>query len=151
MKKEQLRYGLKVTVKGMEGVFELHCYPPYEKQVPLYDDEGLFYAKVEELELAGPDTTELEAEFQKTFDTIHPLIQSNLEEAARLINEAVQLSEKNGIPFCPKAKLAWIAPSYIPKSFEKLFPEIAKDGDFWTTVTDAHGGYYKGWQYSQTC
>lgn len=155
MKLHELRYGRKVLFQGK--VYTVSANGPYKpNQIPLQDEESDIWdeheAHVDELEIVMEDELDplaLENEFQKVFEEVNPLIQSNLKEAARLINEAVALSEKSGVPFRPKDKLAWIAPSYIPKSFRDKFPHVEQD--FVEQVTDSYGGYYKGWQYSQTC
>lgn len=154
MKLHELRYGRKVIFQGKE--YEVCSNPPYKPhQIPLRNDDSTIwdapYAHVDELQIVEEDSQDplaLEAEFQQVFEQVHPLIQANLAEAARLINEAVSLSEKSGVPFCPKEKLTWIKPSYIPKSFREKFPNVEKD--FVEQVTDSYG-WHDGWQYSQTC
>src|SRR5574338_1369346 len=108
MKLEDLRYGRKVRFQGKE--YTVSCNGPYEAdEIPLTNDDCDIWdsphAHVDELELVmedGLDPLTLENEFQKVFEEVNPLIQSNLKEAARLINEAVSLSEKSGVPFRPK-------------------------------------------------
>lgn len=154
MKLEDLRYGRKVLFKGVE--YEVSCNGPYKPDmIPLRNDETDIwtspYAKLEELEIVKEDDQDplaIEAEFQQVFESINPLIQQNLKEAARLINEAVALSEKSGVPFRPQEKLVWMTPSYIPESFREKFPYVEQD--FVEQVTEAYG-CDDGWQYSQTC
>lgn len=94
--------------------------------------------------------TDLEKEFEKIFDEIHPQIQEKLAAAARLIDEAEALAEEHGVPFRPEKTIMFCRPSYIPQSMQEKFPDL--DSDFWTQVCDAWGGYdYEGWQQSQVC
>lgn len=94
-------------------------------------------------------SNELEKEFEKQFNLVHGKIQENLREASRLIDEAVALSDKYGIPFRPKVRHPFRM-SYLPESMNELFPNI--DHEFVTELTGAHGYWeYGGWQTSQTC
>lgn len=103
---------------------------------------------VDDIELH--DSSTLEERFQKLFEKVHPQIQAKLTDAATLINQAVELAEEHGIPFCPDENIMWCAPSYIPNSFKKKFPGL--DPEFWCDLTSAGGDErYGGWQQSQTC
>lgn len=94
-------------------------------------------------------TNDLEREFEKQFNEVHSQIQENLRQAAKLVEEAVALSEKYGIPFRPKVGFPFRM-SYLPESMKDLFPDI--DTDFVSELTEAHGYWeYGGWQTSQTC
>lgn len=111
--------------------------------------DATFKAELTELE-EEEKLSQLETEFRATFEKVHPEIQAKLEEAARLINEACALAEEHGVPFRPKKRLVFIAPSYIPRSFAQKFPELYEEYDLWADITGAHGSD-EGWQYSQTC
>lgn len=91
---------------------------------------------------------QLETDFEKAFNEVHDQIQLKLTQAAKLIEEAVKLSEDSGVPFKPEEPLTFVRPSYIPRSMEKKFPDI--DQDFVAELTDAYG-YDAGWQWSQVC
>ena len=91
----------------------------------------------------------LEAEFIKVFNEHHPEIQAKLAAASKLIEEAVAISEKYGIPFRPEEDIMWCNPSYVPTSYEEKFKGL--DWDFLYELTEAGGGGYDGWQMSQTC
>src|ERR1700723_2063982 len=67
---------------------------------------------------------DLEREFLKTFHAVHGKIQENLRQASLLIEEAVKLSEENGMPFRPKFNLCGFKMSYIPRSMEEKFPKL---------------------------
>ena len=95
-----------------------------------------------------PTENELEAAFKKACDEVYEQIQSKLAAASALINEAVELSDQYGVPFCPREDIMWCSPSYVPESFEKKFKGI--DYDFVYDLTEAGGGD-TGWQTSQTC
>lgn len=92
---------------------------------------------------------ELEQDFSDLYEKISPQIQEKMTAAAKLIDEAQKLSEEHGIPFRPETHIMWCRPSYIPRSLKEKFPEL--DSDFISDATDAWGGRYPGWQYSQTC
>lgn len=90
---------------------------------------------------------QLEEEFIKVYKEFGGEIQSRLDLAAQLINEAKELSEEHGLPFKPKGQFHM---SYIPHTLKIKFPDL--DREFWGDVTGAHGGYdYLGWQHSQVC
>jgi uncharacterized protein (DUF302 family) len=93
--------------------------------------------------------TDLEKEFERVFDEVHPQIQDKLAQAAKLIREAEALSEKHGIPFRPKEEIMFCRPSYLPDSLNEKFPDL--DSEFWNAVTDAWAYDYQGWQQSQVC
>lgn len=98
--------------------------------------------------------SELEIKFQQIFNEHHNQIQEKLSQASQLIEEAVEISEKYGLPFRPQEDIMWMTPSYIPESFNGKFPNL--DYEFWTNLTDACGDFddeigFTGWQQSQVC
>lgn len=91
----------------------------------------------------------LDAEFIKIADATNKEIEAKMEEACKALNEAVKLSEKNGIPF--RANISFLGQSYIPKSFENKFPDVDLDqaleymGAWRTDFQET------GWAHSSIC
>jgi hypothetical protein len=109
----------------------------------------LFGAKEKQMS----DQDQLEAEFKKVFDDVHGQIQEKVRAAAKLLNEAAELSKQHGMPFRPEETIMFCKPSYIPQSFaEKFAGLVSSDSEYWTELTNAHGSVkWYGWQQSQVC
>jgi len=98
----------------------------------------------------GEEDGELEAEFRKTYNEVGPHIEALLKDAMSLLDAAVELSEKHGIPF--EANISPLSQSYTPTSYEKKFAGLSQD--FVVDLTDAYpGGEYggDGWEHSAVC
>ena len=74
----------------------------------------------EENKEATDDLSQLEMEFRKVVTTIRPEIQAKLEEANKLLEEAVKLAEDYGVAF--EANISQLSQSYRPKSLSKWLP-----------------------------
>lgn len=93
----------------------------------------------------------LEQEFQKVYDEVNPQIQEKLKQAAHLVNEAEELSEKYALPFRSDYGTPFQM-SFIPDSAAKRWADLYGDNDgFIGDLTGAYGGEYTGWQSSQVC
>lgn len=95
---------------------------------------------------------QLENDFKEVFNKIHPEIQDKITQAAKLIGEAEELSEKYGIPFQPDVGIPFRM-SYIPSTLQKKWAKLCIDDglEFIYDHTGAYGGEYDGWQSSQVC
>lgn len=87
--------------------------------------------------------TPLELEFREVWESHITEIQAKCTAAAALLDEAVALSEKYGIPFRPEKTIMFCEPSYIPESMKKKFPDL--EYDFVCELTNAWSGDYDGW------
>lgn len=90
------------------------------------------------------ELTEIEKVFSKTVEKHLPEIQKKLAAANQLIEEAIKLSEKHGVPFHGLANN--FSDSYIPKTMPKDL-----DSDLVSGLTEAwpgEYGNYAGWQTS---
>ncbi len=69
---------------------------------------------------------ELKKEFKEINSNIQPLIQAKLELASQAMKEAIELSEKHGIPFT-MVDYFGVRQDYIPESLKdgKFIPETA--------------------------
>lgn len=95
-------------------------------------------------------------EFLNEYEKIHDEISYKLRMAAALIDEAAELSEEYGIPFCPPQRIMWCRPAYFPGSFQDKFQDNSEEFiEFVDYITNAgyfnDGDTYTGWQQSQTC
>lgn len=89
-----------------------------------------------------------EREFRKISDIISDKIYEKVKAAQKLLDEAVEISEKSGVPF--NSGISFIGQSYIPKSLSVKFPDI--DKEFINEVTETWGDFeYGGWEHSAVC
>jgi hypothetical protein len=104
--------------------------------------------------LLQEESAKLEREFEEVFNKVHPEIQEKIAQAAALIKEATEISEKHGIPFRPKKGTPYQM-SYLPRSFKKKWGQLISGDEgyeFVVDLTDAYGDTtYGGWQSSQVC
>lgn len=92
----------------------------------------------------------LEDEFAALVTAHKEEITEKLREASMALNEAVQLSEKYGIPFM--SHISFLSQGYTPRSFEAKFGELEED--VVCHLTDCYpGGEYggDGWEHSAVC
>lgn len=118
-------------------------------------DEMITYATVKwddgtadtvDMDDLDQEDSQLEREFRNTANEALPLIREKVKAASKLLDEAVELSEKYGIPF--SSEISFLGQPYKPGSFEGKFSEI--DSDFVDSVTGAYCEY-EGWQHSDVC
>lgn len=93
--------------------------------------------------------TELEKEFSRTVAEVGPKIQKKLDEASRALDEAVRLSEENGIPFVGNPTP--LNNNYVPISYDEKFGEL--DEEFVSDLTDVWPNEFggDGWAHSDIC
>lgn len=91
--------------------------------------------------------TEVEREFRAFVSSVEAKINEKLDQAAKLIYEAENISEEYGIPFDSSVSL--VGNTYVPESKEnKTFPVSE---DFFNSVTAEYTneyGEFSGWQKS---
>lgn len=95
---------------------------------------------------------QLEKEFQVLHDAFGKEIESKVEQFQKLMAEAVELSDRYGIPFA-----CTLTPSmrgwYVPDSFSERFASL--DKEMVSELTDVSeyklGRSYGGWQHSNIC
>lgn len=92
------------------------------------------------------EDTPLEREFRLAADSVLAEIRIKLAQSAKLLSEAVKLSEEHGIPF--NAEVSFLGQSYTPNSFEEKYDGISSDLVY--EITEA-SGEYAGWEHSDVC
>jgi len=93
---------------------------------------------------------ELETEFKSLMETVGKEIDHKVNEASRLLREAVELADKHGIPFY--AYVSELGQPYVPQSFEDKWESLDKeDVEELTGVPsyDLESAY--GWKHSDVC
>lgn len=96
-------------------------------------------------DLDQEDST-LEREFRNAANEVLVKIREKVVAASKLLDEAVELSEKHGIPF--SSEISFLGQPYKPTTFDEKYGEI--DADFVDSVTGAYCEY-EGWQHSDVC
>ena len=95
--------------------------------------------------LVAPRDSELEREFRNAADAAHNLINVKLQEASKLLDEAVKISEECGVPF--HTEISYVGNAYLPESAKKKFPNL----DF-ESMKDISGSDHEydspGWENS---
>lgn len=91
---------------------------------------------------------QLEAEFRVLVNFIGKEIDSKLEKANKLMNEAIALSEKYGVPF--RADVSSTSQSFTPRTYQERFQNLDEE-----TAQDILGmsvdpGNW-GWERSAIC
>jgi tRNA(Met) C34 N-acetyltransferase TmcA len=101
----------------------------------------------EEAEEGEEDTSELEAEFKAHWEKHEARIQKHVDAAARELQKAVEIADKEGIPFY--ASVSFLGQNYTPAVLEK-FADLEQDViDDITGTYNEYGG--EGWQHSDVC
>ncbi len=105
-------------------------------------------------ELCERDPTALEKEFLELKDRVHVMITEKVSAAAKLLEEAEQISEKHGMPF--HSSVSFIRNTFTPTSFEKKFGKLANKNDedfnFLHEVADMYiENGITGWEHSAIC
>jgi len=92
---------------------------------------------------------QLELEFKALVDTVGKEIQTKVEMAEKLLDEAVELADRHGIPFYPG--ISTLGQPYVPASFKERFGALDKElvGDL-TDIGEYSLGH-TGWRRSQLC
>jgi hypothetical protein len=93
---------------------------------------------------------DLEKEFKDLNDTIGKEIDNKINEASKLLREAVELANKHGLPFY--AYVSELGQPYVPESFEEKWSDLNKeDVEELTGVSsyDLESAY--GWKHSDVC
>jgi len=92
----------------------------------------------------------LEQKFRDAFAKHNPEIQAKIDQAAALLKEAEQISEKYGVPFYPNADIVdGLAKGYYPESCDTIFGELLEESDVVNDLTGVYKyGDYSGWQTS---
>lgn len=110
-----------------------------------WDDNTTDTVDMDDLDV---EDTPLEREFRLKANEVLAEIHRKCSEGARLLSEAVKLSEEHGIPFHPE--ISFLGQSYFPNSFEEKYKGV--DRDLVYSITDASSEYgYGGWEHSDVC
>lgn len=92
------------------------------------------------------EKSKLEEEFKKTQELAEQEIFVALSKVHTALTEAIEISEKYGIPFY--ASICPLDQGYRPSSFEEkwgeILNELSEDNDFYLPE-------YEGWQHSAVC
>jgi hypothetical protein len=101
------------------------------------------------MDLLTKRDSEIEREFRKMATQILDEIQEKVSVAAAYLHEAVELSEKHGVPFY--SSLSQISQSYIPTTFSTQHGDI--DPEIVEAITSTSIGYDhdRGWAHSAIC
>lgn len=92
----------------------------------------------------------LEMEFRQVYKEHHDEIKKLVKEADALLDKAVALSERYGIPF--DSSVSHICQSYYPQSLTKRWKDLSQD--FVEEVSGTYAGEYNygyGWEHSAVC
>lgn len=110
-----------------------------------WDDSTTDTVDMEDLD---PEDSELEREFRLKANDVLTQIREKCAASAKLLGEAVALSEKHGIPF--NSEVSFLGQSYFPNSFKDKYDGV--DSDLVYAITDASSEYgYGGWEHSDVC
>jgi hypothetical protein len=91
---------------------------------------------------------QLEKEFKVLAESIGKEIDDKVAEAAKLLNEAVSLSDRFGIPF--RSPISQIDQAYVPTSFKVRFNTL--DKEMVCKMLEMYKdelNYARGWRHSQ--
>lgn len=96
------------------------------------------------------DMEKLEEEFKHLMTSVGDQIEKKLAVAEQALADAIELSNKFGIPFY--ANISQLSQAYVPPSYEEKFQEL--DSDFVMDLTDVSSydlGSANGWRHSAIC
>ena len=110
-----------------------------------------------DLDLITPEDSQLAEEFSQLCKSVHKEIDDKISQAAVLLREAVEISEKNGVPF--SSQVSFLGNSFVPGSFSKSkFAKLDTNqvceiaGVYGEYIRDMFGGYGNGsWVHSGVC
>jgi hypothetical protein len=108
-----------------------------------WDDNTVSTLNTDDLD---PQDTAMEREFRNAVIAHDEQIQNKLDEACRALNEAVELSDKFGVPF--HSQISFLSQGYKPESINQIFGDL--DTDLIVSITQVYNEY-EGWQHSQMC
>lgn len=91
----------------------------------------------------------LEAEFIALGTLQNKEIQEHLDAANAALSKAIELSEKNGIPFY--SNISFIAQKYTPRTFQSKFGELDMDSEALNDFYNNRPREYSGWEHSAVC
>jgi hypothetical protein len=110
-----------------------------------WDDNTTDCVDVEDLD---PEDTQLEREFRTSATSVLDEIQKKVAAGAKLLEEAVALSEAHGIPF--NSEISFLGQSYFPESFQEKYGDV--NSDIVYAITEATSEYGDaGWEHSDVC
>lgn len=89
----------------------------------------------------------LEEEFKALLDTVGKEIDEKVSAAAKLLDEAIDLSDKHGVPFY--SPVSNLGQSYCPTSFTDKFSSL--DSDNVRELTEVYDLEGYGWEHSDIC
>lgn len=88
----------------------------------------------------------LERQFRLAVKKADEEISQKLQIAMVALGEAIDLSEKYGVPF--NSGISFLAQSYRPSTLKSKFPDL--DNVFISNVSDSYNEY-DGWEHSEVC
>lgn len=109
------------------------------------DVEGELLEKILMYELDSEDTP-LEKEFRTTAEKANNEIAAKLALASKALGEAIDISEKYGIPF--SSSVSSLRQGYMPYSYDDKFTGVSRE------LMEAVTGCYNecsGWKHSKVC
>lgn len=93
---------------------------------------------------------DLEQEFKTLTETVGKEIDQKVEQASKLLAEAVDLANKHGIPFY--AFVSELGQPYVPQSFKDKWDALDKETvEELTSVSSYDLDYAYGWRHSDVC
>jgi len=110
-----------------------------------WDDNTSDSVDIEDLDT---EDSPLEREFRTKAGEVLSEIYRKVSASAKLLEEAVKLSEEHGIPF--SSSVSFLGQSYFPTSFESKYPDVSSDIVY--AITEASSEYGgAGWEHSDVC
>jgi hypothetical protein len=92
---------------------------------------------------------QLELEFKALVDTVGQEIKAKVEMAERLLQEAVELADRHGIPFYPS--ISELGQPYVPPAFKERFGSLDKEAVAELVDMSEYNLGHVGWRRSQLC
>lgn len=94
---------------------------------------------------------QLEKEFNTLFNSFGQEIEDKVQQAEKLMNEAIEIADRYGIPFSANmfsSMRGW----YVPETFADRFSALDKEMVMeLTDISTYRLGRANGWQYSNIC
>lgn len=91
----------------------------------------------------------LELEFKALVDSIGKEIDAKVAAAEKLLDEAVELADRHGIPFYPR--ISALRQPYVPASFKERFGTLDKEEVSDLLEMSEYNLGHVGWRRSQLC
>jgi hypothetical protein len=100
----------------------------------------------------GEEESELAKEFREHCEKTQARIDEKLDKARKYLREAVELSEKAGVPF--DSDISFLSNGYVPNSFTgSKYANL--DNEVISEITGVYGEYIDfdcgGWEHSAVC